>query len=69
MSAQHIAFIVAVAAVVTLVVTPLVRVLSLRFGLVDKPGGRKVHTTEVSRLGGIAMFTGFAVALGGGVGR
>ncbi len=55
---------VAVAAVVTLVTTPLVRALSLRFGLVDQPGGRKVHTAAIPRLGGVGIVLGFVAALG-----
>lgn len=63
MSTQHILFIVVVAAAVTFALTPLVRVLSLRYGLVDEPGGRKVHTQAISRLGGIALFIGFSAAI------
>ncbi len=54
---------VGIAAVVTFALTPLVRAASLRFGLVDTPDGRKVHTGEISRLGGIALFAGFGAAL------
>jgi len=47
----------------TLVATPIVRGLSVRAELVDRPGGRKVHTKAVPRLGGIAIFVGCAIAL------
>lgn len=53
----------AVALVATLVVTPVVRELSVRASLVDRPGGRKVHVKAVPRLGGIGIFAGFSVAL------
>ena len=30
-----------------------------RFGLIDHPGGRKVHDTPIPTVGGLAMFVGF----------
>lgn len=63
MSLRHYVFLIAVAAGVTLVLTPLVRRISERYGLVDQPGGRKVHEQPISRLGGIAIFVGFFAAL------
>jgi UDP-GlcNAc:undecaprenyl-phosphate GlcNAc-1-phosphate transferase len=54
----------AVALAATLVATPIVRDLSVRASLVDRPGGRKVHVKAVPRLGGIGIFVGFAAALG-----
>lgn len=64
MSARHYLFVIAAAAAVTLVLTPLVRAWSIRRGFVDEPGGRKVHEYAISRLGGIAMFVGFVSAVG-----
>ncbi len=63
MSLRHYLLVIAIAATVTLVLTPLVRRISLRFGLVDQPGGRKVHKKPISRLGGVAIFAGFIAAL------
>jgi len=62
-SLLHYLALVVVAAGVTLVVTPLVTRLSARYGLVDRPGGRKVHTEPISRLGGVAIFTGVMAAV------
>jgi UDP-GlcNAc:undecaprenyl-phosphate GlcNAc-1-phosphate transferase len=62
-SLRHYLAIVAIAAVITYLVTPLVRAFSERHGYVDRPGGRKVHTRPISRLGGIALFAGVIVAL------
>ncbi|HEY3317445.1 MAG TPA: MraY family glycosyltransferase [Coriobacteriia bacterium] len=59
---KHYLFLLAVAAAVTLALTPLVRSWSLRRGILDHGGGRKVHTGAISRLGGLAMFAGFAAA-------
>ncbi|MDR3685796.1 MAG: MraY family glycosyltransferase [Coriobacteriia bacterium] len=64
MSLQHYALIFAVGLVVTLVVTPLVRHFAIKHGLVDFPGGRKVHTKPIPRLGGVAIFAGVMAAVG-----
>jgi UDP-GlcNAc:undecaprenyl-phosphate GlcNAc-1-phosphate transferase len=59
----HVLLLAAVAIAVTLAVTPVVRRISVAAKLVDRPGGRKVHTTAVPRLGGIGIMAGFAAAL------
>lgn len=48
---------------VVLVTTPLVRLIGLRSGRVDLPGGRKVHNQPMVRLGGISIFLGTLVSL------
>lgn len=60
---RHYVFLIALSGAVTLALTPLVRAWSMRRGIVDVGGGRKVHTGAISRLGGVAMFVGFAVAM------
>lgn len=55
-----IVFIIALA--VTLTISPLSATLGRRLGLADRPGGRRRHQGEISRLGGIALFAGFATA-------
>ncbi|GAB4271120.1 MAG: MraY family glycosyltransferase [Candidatus Rifleibacteriota bacterium] len=35
---------------------PIVRRAALKLGLVDRPGGRKIHKSPVPRVGGIAIF-------------
>jgi UDP-GlcNAc:undecaprenyl-phosphate GlcNAc-1-phosphate transferase len=62
-SLEQILILIASAVGVTLAVTPLVRRLSLKASLVDLPGGRKVHTTAIPRLGGIGIFAGFTAAV------
>ncbi len=52
------------AAVVTAVLAPLAIRISLRLRAVDVPGGRKRHQTPTPTLGGIAIVSGIAVALG-----
>lgn len=64
MSLRHYLAIFTIALVVTFVVTPLVRRFAIRRGLVDRPGGRKVHERPIPRLGGVAIFAGVAIAIG-----
>lgn len=63
MTLTHIALLIAVATVTALAVVPLARRLSIRAKLVDQPGGRKVHTTAVPRLGGVGIVAGFMAAV------
>ena len=55
-----------VSGAVAVVLTPIVRRIALALGVVDKPGGRKVHRANMPTLGGIAIaaafFAGVAVA-------
>jgi UDP-GlcNAc:undecaprenyl-phosphate/decaprenyl-phosphate GlcNAc-1-phosphate transferase len=53
----------ATAMVVALVVTPMMRALAHRYGLLDQPGERKVHEVPIPRLGGIGMAIAFGVAI------
>jgi UDP-GlcNAc:undecaprenyl-phosphate GlcNAc-1-phosphate transferase len=48
--------------------TPLVRSLALRFGVLDQPGGRKVHQGSVPRLGGAAVLLAILFPCLGGYG-
>jgi len=53
------------AALVSGLLTPLVRLLAFRIGAVSKPGGRHVHRQETPRLGGLAITVGFFAPLAG----
>jgi len=53
----------AIAAVVTLFLTPLTRVLAFRVGAVASPSARKVHTAPTPSLGGLAMLGGVGAGL------
>jgi len=58
------AVVVGAAALTTLLLTPLVRLLAVRFGAVVSPSDeRHVHTVPTPTLGGAAMFVGFLVAM------
>lgn len=52
----------ATAFLLSLLITPLSIKLGHRWGLVDVPGGRRQHRGAVSRVGGVALFAGFAGA-------
>ncbi len=52
------------AAVVTMVLTPIARAQAVRRSWVTPPDDRRVHTVPTPSIGGLAMFGGFAVALG-----
>lgn len=53
----------AVALLASLGFTAPVRRLALRYGMVDKPGPRKVHLNPIPLLGGIAIYLGFVLAI------
>ncbi len=51
------------ALVLAAVATPVVRRVAWRYGFVDQPSVRKVHAAPMPRLGGVAIYLGFIVAL------
>jgi UDP-GlcNAc:undecaprenyl-phosphate/decaprenyl-phosphate GlcNAc-1-phosphate transferase len=52
-----------VAAIVTLLLTPVARRLAIRVKAVATPRDRDVHAVAIPRMGGVAIFAGFALAL------
>jgi UDP-GlcNAc:undecaprenyl-phosphate GlcNAc-1-phosphate transferase len=54
----------AVALVVGLAATPFVRSIAISRGYLDHPGGRKIHTSPIPRVGGVAMVLAFGSAIG-----
>ncbi|UBF25378.1 undecaprenyl/decaprenyl-phosphate alpha-N-acetylglucosaminyl 1-phosphate transferase [Kovacikia minuta CCNUW1] len=52
-----------VSALVVLWTTPIVKKIGLKAGLVDPPGGRKIHKRPMVRLGGVSIFAGTVIAL------
>ncbi len=52
-----------IAFVLSLTLTPLARRLGLRLGIADAPGGRRLHTGTVSRLGSLPLFAAFTIAV------
>jgi len=55
------AFLVALA--ITYCITPQVKDLAIKLGALDKPDARKVHTVPIPRMGGLAIYAGFVVAV------
>jgi UDP-GlcNAc:undecaprenyl-phosphate GlcNAc-1-phosphate transferase len=53
----------AVTAGVTFAATPLVRLLSLRLGWIDRPSDRKVHPRPTPTAGGLGIYLGIAAGL------
>ncbi|WP_028559258.1 glycosyltransferase family 4 protein [Paenibacillus pinihumi] len=53
----------AIALVLALVLTPLVKKFAFAVGAIDKPNHRKVHTRIMPRLGGLAIYVAFAAGL------
>jgi UDP-GlcNAc:undecaprenyl-phosphate GlcNAc-1-phosphate transferase len=51
------------ALVLAAVATPVVRRVAWRYGFVDQPSFRKVHAAPMPRLGGVAIYLGFILAL------
>lgn len=48
---------------ISLVLTPKIRETARNYGIVDMPSERKVHTQPVPRIGGIAIFLSFFIAV------
>ena len=53
--------------VISIVATALMIRIAPRFGLVDKPGGRKIHDNPKPLGGGVAIFLAFAAPMLGGI--
>jgi len=56
-----VAFFIALA--VAYFITPYVKNLAIKTGAMDTPDARKVHTKPVPRLGGLAIYLGFVLAV------
>lgn len=55
----------AIAFLISLLFTPLIRDTFLKLGVVDIPdGGRKLHRKSIPRVGGIAVFLAYTIAYG-----
>jgi UDP-GlcNAc:undecaprenyl-phosphate GlcNAc-1-phosphate transferase len=52
-----------VAAVASVVLTPLARLMAIKVGAVGNPGGRHVHARSIPRLGGTALAAGWGIAV------
>ena len=62
-----IIFIFFLSFVFSLVLTPLARRIALRYGIVDIPSKRKVHSVATPRIGGVAIYLAFFLPLASGL--
>lgn len=64
MSQYYIFFLLALvgALVVSTLSTPVVRTLAVRWGVMDQPAERKLHSSPIPRLGGLAIWLGLWAA-------
>lgn len=53
----------AVALIASYLLTPHVKRLAIKAGALDKPDARKVHTQPIPRMGGLAIYAGFLLAV------
>ena len=53
----------AIALITALLITPMVRRLASHVGMLDESGERRMHDVPKPRIGGIAVYLGFALAL------
>lgn len=52
-----------IALIVAVAVTPISIKLAKRLGAIDQPGGRRVHERPIPRLGGVAIYSAFWLAV------
>lgn len=52
-----------IALAVAYIVTPQVKHLAIKAGALDAPDARKVHTKPIPRMGGLAIYAGFVLAV------
>ncbi len=52
-----------IALVATILLTPMVQSFASQYGIVDQPSERKVHKVPIPRLGGVAIYLGFMLAI------
>jgi UDP-GlcNAc:undecaprenyl-phosphate GlcNAc-1-phosphate transferase len=57
------AYILLLSFAVSLALTPAVMGLGLKWGLVDRPTARKIHRMPTPRIGGLAIYLGFVIAV------
>ena len=61
MQTYVVAFVIGL--LVCYLLTPSIKRLSVRLGAIDTPDSRKVHTGSVPRMGGLAIYVGFVIAV------
>lgn len=67
MDIQNLLFTLSIAAGASILLRPVVGRLASRLGLVDKPGGRKIHSSPIPRVGGSLFLLSILVAMAFGI--
>ncbi|MCU7356455.1 MULTISPECIES: glycosyltransferase family 4 protein [Enterococcus] len=49
--------------IISLILTPMVKLLAFKIGAVDKPGARRINTKTMPTAGGLSIFISFSIAL------
>ena len=49
--------------IVALILTPIIRFVSIKWGFIDRPSMRKVHKKQIPSLGGVSIFIAFMVVV------
>lgn len=57
-----LAFLAVVSFLLALVITPVIRNIFRHFGLVDQPGGHRMHPRAIPRAGGVAILLAYVLA-------
>lgn len=52
-----------IAAIGAYICTPLARLIATRWGAIARPRDRDVHAVDTPRMGGLALYAGFAIAM------
>ena len=63
LATDNLVLIFALALVLAAVATPVARRVALRFGFLDQPSVRKLHSSPMPLLGGLALYAGVVGAL------
>jgi UDP-GlcNAc:undecaprenyl-phosphate GlcNAc-1-phosphate transferase len=56
-------YVLLVAYLAAVALTPLIRHMAVRFGAVDHPSSRKIHESSTPMLGGVAVYLAFLIAI------
>jgi UDP-GlcNAc:undecaprenyl-phosphate/decaprenyl-phosphate GlcNAc-1-phosphate transferase len=53
----------AAAFILSILLTPIAKIVAFKFNLLDQPGERKIHSTPIPLIGGVAVCLAFCIAL------
>ncbi len=56
-------YVLGISLLVSLLMTPLMKRIALRFKILSRPGRRRVHTRSVPYLGGVSIYSAFVISI------